>query len=136
MTRAASRPATQRHGMGFDSKPYRPFPRHQVDDTPLLLGSVWVAGLSLVLSLVPMAGGFAGGMLGGWLVGSPRRGIYAALIGAVVYALLFRFIPYAGIFRGTPTDATATILLAAAAMLVGAIAGGAVAKSRGTGQPV
>lgn len=119
--------------MGFDSKQSRRFPEHDESPLPILLGSAWMAGIALVLSLVPALGAFVGGMVGGWLVGTSLRGFVAAMVGAVVYAFMFRYIPYAGIFRLASTDANTTILLSAAAMVAGGTVAGAFAQARKRG---
>lgn len=116
--------------MGFDSKTSRPFPEHDDSPPPILLGSVWMAGVALVLSLVPLPAAFVGGLVGGWLVGSPLRGFSAAMAGAVLYAFMFRYIPYAGVFRLTSTDANTTIVLSVAAMVFGGVVAGALAQNR------
>lgn len=119
-------------GMGFDSKQSRPFPDHDESPPPILLGSVWMAGIALVLSLVPLPGAFVGGLVGGWLVGNVQRGFAAAMAGAVVYVLLFRYIPYAGVFRLTSAAVDTTVVLSVGAMVLGGVVAGALAQSRKT----
>lgn len=116
--------------MAFESNRFRPLPEHDESPPPILIGSVWMAGLALVLSMLPLPGAFVGGLVGGSLVGTAGRALAASLVAAVLYGLLVRFIPYAGVFRlpGAPTETT--IVAPGVAMVLGALVAGAFVKSR------
>ena len=56
------------------------------DDHSVLMGTLYMLGLSLLLSWVPAVGPFVAGFVGGRKAGSPGRGLLAALLPALVAA--------------------------------------------------
>ena len=119
-----------RRSMALDTPQAQRFPEHQPDRPPLLIGSAWMVGISLVLSITPMIGAFLGGLVGGWMVRTAGRAFFAALIGIALFVLLVGFIPYAGLLPLGSRDREVLLVVSAVAMLLGAFAGAAIAGSR------
>jgi hypothetical protein len=100
---------------------------------PILIGTLWMVGISVVLFFLPLINGLIGGLVGGYRVGSPGRAFLAAIIPAIIVAaLLFLLLvvldlPVLGFFGGLA--AGVLILLADVGLLLGALIGGAVAST-------
>ena len=116
--------------MALDTPQTKRFPEHQPDRPPLLVGSAWMVGVSLVLSIVPMVGAFLGGLAGGWMVRTSRRALFASLVAIPLFVLVVGYIPYAGLLPLATRDRETLLVLSAIAMLLGALAGAAIAGSR------
>lgn len=100
----------------------------------ILEASLWMVGITLLLSFFPLVNGLIGGLVGGSRAGSPGRAVKAALLPAIVssigvWLLLTAFnLPVIGIAAGF-----ATALLVAAVDLgifAGALIGGYWAQSK------
>jgi hypothetical protein len=102
--------------------------------SPILAGTLWMLGISLVLSFIPIINGFIGGLVGGYKVGTARRAVVAALLPAVILAVASSVIlaafdlPVIGIFSGLTLGAVA--VFSSLGMVAGAALGGGVANRR------
>ena len=104
------------------------------DRTSVVVGSLWMLGITLVLFFLPLVNGLIGGLVGGYKVGSPGRALAAAILpGAVaavgLWLLLALFnLPFLGFFAGLAVGIA--VLLSEVGLLVGALGGGWLAKQR------
>jgi hypothetical protein len=100
----------------------------------VVIGSIWMVGLSLVLFFVPLINGVVGGLVGGYKVGSVGRALLAAIIPAIAVAIGLWLIlalldaPVIGFFAGAA--AGVLILLADVGLFIGAAIGGAMSPKR------
>ncbi len=60
-------------------------PRSSRDN--LVVGSLWMVGLTLLLFWLPLVNGLVGGLVGGYRVGTVGRALSAAILPAVVVAI-------------------------------------------------
>jgi hypothetical protein len=97
----------------------------------IIVGSLWMIGLTLVLFFLPLLNGLIGGAVGGYKVGGVGRALLAALLPAVVVGvglwILFAVahVPFWGVVAGL--TAAALVVLADVGMIIGAVIGGALA---------
>lgn len=102
-------------------------------------GAFWMVVISLALFFMPLVNGLIGGFVGGYMVGTPKRGLIAAVLPAVVVAiatwilLAFLQLPVFGLVAGFTV--LVLVLLADLGLFVGAALGGAVA-ARANGRAV
>jgi hypothetical protein len=105
------------------------------DRTNVVVASAWMVGISLLLFFLPLLNGLIGGAVGGYKAGTPKRGLFAALIpsllvGAALWAIFALFGgPVMGFFAGAA--AGMLVLLADVGLFIGAAIGGYFAESRG-----
>jgi hypothetical protein len=91
-------------------------------------------GVSLLLFFIPAVNGLIGGAVGGYKAGSAARGLTAALlpsiiVGLAIWGILALFdAPVLGFIGGLAVGVWA--LFSSLGLLVGAVAGGALAPSR------
>jgi hypothetical protein len=109
----------------------------QGERSSIVVGSLWMVGLSLALFFVPAINGFVGGLVGGYKVGGPGRALTAGILPAIVVGLglwvLLAVVdaPVIGLLSGIAL--TALIVLSSLGLLIGAAIGGAVSgKTRST----
>jgi hypothetical protein len=102
----------------------------------IVVASLWMIVISIALFFLPLINGLVGGIVGGYKAGSSKRGLLAALLPAAVIAvalwlLLMAFdAPVAGLFLGV--GAAVLIVLADVGLVLGALIGGAYARSQRT----
>lgn len=95
----------------------------------ILVGSLWMIGLSLLLFFVPAVNGLIAGVVGGYLVGSIGRALGAAVLPALIVAaglwilLGLLGLPVIGFFAGAAVGFW--VLLSEVGLLIGATVGGA-----------
>ncbi|QRK13153.1 hypothetical protein JQX13_25875 [Archangium violaceum] len=98
---------------------------------PIVLGSLWMIGVSLVLFFLPAVNGLIGGVVGGYKVGNVKRALGAAILPAIVvcvglWLLLAVFnLPVVGFLSGVALGLW--VLFSSIGVLVGAAVGGAMA---------
>lgn len=101
----------------------------QADSTNLVLGSLWMVGLTLALFFLPLVNGLIGGFVGGYKVGSVGRALLAAILPAIFAAMglwiLFAMLDAAGWGLLAGLTLGVIIALADAGIFVGAALGGA-----------
>jgi len=108
--------------------------RNESPRDPVILGSLWMVGLSLVLVFVPLVNGLVGGLVGGYRVGSLKRALIAAILPALIVALALWLLlalfdaPLWGLAAGFA--GAVVILLSDVGIFVGAAIGGLMAESR------
>ena len=101
----------------------------------IAVASLWIVGLTLLLSFLPLLNGLIGGGVGGYMAGSPKRGLIAALLPAVVVAIALWLllavlgVPIIGFFSSVALGSA--ILLADLGILIGAAIGGYAAQNQG-----
>ena len=98
----------------------------------ILMGTVWMAVISLVLFWLPVLGPLLAGVVGGKVAGGVGRAILAFFLPGLVLALCLTFfagfvtgLPFFGFLAGLGTLALTGI--GAGPMIVGAIVGGLLA---------
>lgn len=101
----------------------------------IVVGSLWMIGITLLFFWLPAINGVIGGIVGGYKVGNVGRALAAAVLPAIVVALglwillavfdlgVFGF--FAGVALGL------MILLADVGLFIGAAIGGALRQSSG-----
>jgi hypothetical protein len=100
----------------------------------IILGSLWMVGISLALFFLPAINGLVGGLVGGYKVGTPRNALIAAILPAVVIGvglvLFFSVLgfPVLGFFSGAAV--ASLIALSEIGLLVGAWIGGFVRSQK------
>ncbi len=96
----------------------------------VLAAAFWMVLISLALFFVPAVNGLIAGLVGGYLVGDAVRGVFAALVPALVAAvglwllLIVAGMPFFGLVAGIATGGW--IALSEIGLLLGAAIGGAV----------
>ena len=101
----------------------------------VVVGSLWMVGLSLLLFWIPLVNGLIGGFVGGYKVGTIGRALAAAVLPAVVVALALWLLLAAfdlggwGLLAGVGVGAL--IVFADLGIFIGAALGGAWAESKG-----
>lgn len=111
------------------SHDYRLEQQRHTDRTNVVVGSLWMIGLTLVLFFLPLVNGLIGGFVGGYKVGSVGRALAAAVLPAIVAAFglwaLFAMMDAAG--WGLLAGLTLGVIIALADMgiFLGAALGGA-----------
>lgn len=102
------------------------------DRSSVVVGSLWMIGVSLLLFFLPLINGVIGGLIGGYKVGGVKRALVAAILPAVVVALglwVIFFIldaPVWGFLAGV--TGALLVVLADVGIFIGAAIGGAMAK--------
>jgi len=102
--------------------------------TNVVIGAIWMVVITLALFFLPAINGLIGGFVGGYLVGSPIRGFWAAIIPAIAAAiglwilLALLHLPIVGFLAGATVGAF--IVIADVGMLIGAVVGGAFSQWR------
>jgi len=108
----------------------------QPKDSSIIASSMWMILVSLLLFFLPAVNGLIGGAVGGYKAGSVKRGLFAAVLPAVVVGILLWVIfaifgaPLIGFIGGLAIGVWA--LLSSLGLLVGALIGGAMAPPRGS----
>lgn len=113
---------------------HRERPAVETPRSSVVVGSLWMVGISLILFFLPLINGLVGGTVGGYKVGSVGRALAAAVLPAIVVALVLWGIvslfgaPGWGILAG----ATGGLLIALAdvGIFIGALIGGALGRRR------
>lgn len=96
----------------------------------VVVGALWMIGLSIALFFLPLVNGFIGGLVGGYKVGTVGRALLAALLPAAFVALalwvLFAVFqaPVVGLLAGAAVGIW--ILLSDVGIFLGAALGGAI----------
>jgi hypothetical protein len=110
------------------------------ESATLLGGAFWMVVISVALFFMPLVNGLIGGFVGGYMVGTPKRGLVAAILPAVIVAiatwLLLALVqlPVFGLVAGFTV--LMLVLLADVGLFIGAALGGAVAaRSNGRAIP-
>ncbi|WP_373044810.1 hypothetical protein [Vulgatibacter sp.] len=104
------------------------------DRDNVVVGSLWMVGLTLVLFWLPLLNGLIGGLVGGYRVGSVGRALTAAILPAVVVALGLWLLLAAfnlggwGLLAGL--GAGLLIVVADLGIFLGAAVGGAWAQAK------
>lgn len=99
----------------------------------LVVGALWMVGISLLLFFVPVINGLLGGLIGGYKVGGVGRAIKAALLPALAIAFVLWLIfalaslPILGLFAGVTVGVI--IIFSSLGLLLGAVIGGALAQN-------
>jgi hypothetical protein len=120
---------------------YEPSSRgHAVEHRPrssIVVGSVWMVGITLALFFLPLINGLVGGLVGGYKVGGVGRALTAAILPAVLAAvglwIIFAIFDAAlwGILAGLTLGVV--IALADLGIFIGAALGGAWRASQPNG---
>lgn len=107
----------------------------QTKDSSILVSSLWMIGISMLLFFLPALNGLIGGAVGGYKAGSAGRGLTAAVLPSIVVGLLLWGLfalfdaPVIGFLGGLAVGLWA--LFSSIGLLIGAVAGGAIAPPRG-----
>ncbi len=106
---------------------------HTRDRKSIVIGSLWMVGLSLLLFFLPLINGFVGGLVGGYKVGGVGRALMAAILPAIVVAaglwilLAVLDAPLIGLVAGATLGLL--VLLSDLGLFLGAGIGGAMNKA-------
>lgn len=112
----------------------RKLPARRDDGSTVVVGSLWMVGITLLLFFLPLVNGLVGGLVGGYKVGSPGRALIASILPGLAVAvglwlLLAAFdLPIVGLFAGLAGGIA--VLLSEVGLLVGALGGGLLARTR------
>jgi len=108
--------------------------RREPERANVVVGSLWMVGISLALFWIPLLNGLIGGIVGGYKVGTIGRALAAAVLPAVVVALALWLLLAAfdlggwGFLAGIGVGAL--ILFSDVGLFLGAAIGGAWADAR------
>lgn len=95
----------------------------------ILIGALWMVGITIGLFFLPAINGLIGGIVGGYRAGSVKRALIAAILPALVVALVvwFAFAVLDLALWGMLAGLTLGLVIALAdlGMFVGAVIGGA-----------
>ncbi|MFW7377265.1 MAG: hypothetical protein ACOH5I_00475 [Oligoflexus sp.] len=101
-------------------------------DSNVLIGAIWMFGLTMVLFFLPVINGLIGGLVGGYKIGSPGRAILAAILPAILASgglwllLAVLDLPVIGLIAGLAVGIV--ILLADLGIFLGAMIGGVMGR--------
>lgn len=97
----------------------------------VLVGFLIMLGLSVLLFWLPLIGPFLAGFIGGRYVGSPGRGLVAAILPTLVVAIIVAITGVLTLLPGVGLLASESLVLTAiiqgAPLILGAVIGGATA---------
>ncbi len=98
----------------------------------LLVGFLYMLGLSILLFWLPVVGPFVAGFVGGRAVGSPGRGLAAAILPAIIVAIGVVILSTLVLIPGVGLVAGGSLVIAAIVhsvpLILGALVGGATAR--------
>lgn len=100
----------------------------------LVVGSLWMVGLTMALFFLPAVNGLIAGTVGGYMVGSMKRAVLAAVLPAFAAAiglwvmLATLDFPVVGFFVGAAMGVH--IILSEIGLFLGAAIGGTVAQTK------